>query len=107
MSYKVIPTSQFEKDLKKLFKKYPSVKSEISALVEQLKDNPKLGTPLLKNCYKIRLAIKSKGKGKSGGSRVITHVRVIREEVHLLSIYDKSQKANISDSTINKLLDLL
>ncbi|SDD38439.1 mRNA-degrading endonuclease RelE, toxin component of the RelBE toxin-antitoxin system [Algoriphagus faecimaris] len=107
MSYKVIPTSQFEKDLKKLFKKYPSVKSDISALVEQLQDNPKLGTPLLKNCYKIRMAIKSKGKGKSGGSRVITHVRVIREEVHLLSIYDKSEQSNISDSAINNLLELL
>lgn len=107
MSYKVIPTSQFEKDLKRLFKKYPSLKSDISVLVEQLKDNPKLGTPLLKNCYKIRMAIKSKGKGKSGGSRVITHVRVIREEVHLLSIYDKSEQSNISDSAINNLLELL
>ncbi|MFC3414186.1 type II toxin-antitoxin system RelE/ParE family toxin [Algoriphagus hitonicola] len=107
MSYKVIPTSQFEKDLKRLFKKYPSVKSEISELILQLKENPTLGTPLLKNCYKIRMAIKSKGKGKSAGSRVITHVRVVREEVHLLSIYDKSEQSNISDSTINQLLKLL
>ncbi len=105
MSYKIIPTSQFEKELKRLFKKYPSIKSDLFELVSQLKENPKLGTPLLKNCYKIRIAITSKGKGKSGGGRLITHVRIVKEEVHLLTIYDKSDQANISDSAINELLD--
>ncbi|MFC5191159.1 type II toxin-antitoxin system RelE/ParE family toxin [Algoriphagus aquatilis] len=105
MSYKIIPTSQFEKELKRLFKKYPSIKSDLFVLVSQLKENPKLGTPLLKNCYKIRIAITSKGKGKSGGGRLITHVRIVKEEVHLLTIYDKSNQANISDSAINELLD--
>ena len=55
MSYKIIPTSQFEKELKRLFKKYPSIKSDLFELVSQLKENPRLGTPLLKNCYKINL----------------------------------------------------
>lgn len=105
MSYKIIPTSQFEKELKRLFKKYPSIKSDLFELVSQLKENPNLGTPLLKNCYKIRIAITSKGKGKSGGGRLITHVRIVKEEVHLLTIYDKSDQANISDSAINELLD--
>jgi mRNA-degrading endonuclease RelE of RelBE toxin-antitoxin system len=107
MNYKIIPTSQFEKELKRLFKKYPSIKSDLLELIAQLKVNPKHGTPLLKNCYKIRMAIKSKGKGKSSGSRVITHVRVLKEEVHMLTIYDKSEQSNISDSAINQLLELL
>jgi mRNA-degrading endonuclease RelE of RelBE toxin-antitoxin system len=107
MNYKIIPTSQFEKELKRLFKKYPSIKSDLLELIAQLKVNPSLGTPLLKNCYKIRMAIKSKGKGKSSGSRVITHVRVLKEEVHMLTIYDKSEQSNISDSAINQLLELL
>jgi mRNA-degrading endonuclease RelE of RelBE toxin-antitoxin system len=107
MSYKIIPTSQFEKELKRLFKKYPSIKSDLFELVSQLKENPKLGTPLLKNCYKIRIAITSKGKGKSGGGRLITHVRIVKEEVHLLTIYDKSDQENISDVAINELLDQL
>lgn len=101
MNYKVIPTTIFEKELKKLAKKYPSIKEDIFLLVEQLKVNPTKGISLVNNCYKIRLAIKSKGKGKSAGGRVITHVRVLNESVHLLSIYDKSAKANISVADIN------
>lgn len=105
MNYKVIPTSQFEKELKKLSKKYPSFKSDLIDLVEKLRDNPTFGTPLSRSCYKIRMAIKS--KGKSGGSRVITHLRVLKEEIHLLTIYDKSEQSNISDSDINQLLEFL
>lgn len=105
MSYKIIPTPQFEKELKRLFKKYPSIKSDLLEILTQLKDNPRLGTPLLKNCYKIRIAITSKGKGKSGGGRLISHVRVVKEEVHLLTIYDKSDQTTISDAAINDLLN--
>jgi mRNA-degrading endonuclease RelE of RelBE toxin-antitoxin system len=107
MSYRVIPTSQFEKELKILFKKYPSIKKDLFELVLQLKENPTLGTPLLKNCFKIRMAIRSKGKGKSGGSRIITHVRVVNEEIYLLTIYDKSENSTISDAAIIKLLESL
>jgi len=72
MSFRIKAIPEFEKQLKKLAKKYPSIKSEFINLVKSLEENPKQGTPLLKNCYKIRIAIKSKGKGKSGGGRVIT-----------------------------------
>jgi mRNA-degrading endonuclease RelE of RelBE toxin-antitoxin system len=105
MSFKVIPTPQFEKEVKKLSKKYPSAKEDIGNLVKELKENPTMGVPLANNCFKIRLAIKSKGKGKSGGSRVITHVRVVKEAVHLLTIYDKSDQSAISDTKINRLLE--
>jgi len=56
------------------------------------------------NCYKIRLSVASKGKGKSGGARVVTFVRVVESMVYLLSTYDKSEKENISDAEI---LDIL
>jgi mRNA-degrading endonuclease RelE of RelBE toxin-antitoxin system len=105
MSFKVIPTPQFEKEVKKLSKKYPSAKEDIGNLVKELKENPTMGVPLANNCFKIRLAIKSKGKGKSGGSRVITHVRVVKEAFHLLTIYDKSDQSAISDTEINRLLE--
>jgi mRNA-degrading endonuclease RelE of RelBE toxin-antitoxin system len=68
----------FEKDLKKLAKKYNSLKLDLRALLNELKTNPNQGTSLGRNCYKIRLAITSKGKGKSGGARIITHI-VIRD----------------------------
>ncbi|MBW1619816.1 type II toxin-antitoxin system RelE/ParE family toxin, partial [Empedobacter falsenii] len=55
-------------------------------------------------CYKIRLAIKSKGKGKSGGARVITHLFIENETIYLLSLYDKSEQNSISDKEIKDLL---
>ena len=69
--YSVRPARSFEKDAKVLIKKYASLKQELFNLGRKLANNPTLGTPLGKDCYKIRLAIKSKGKGKSGGARVV------------------------------------
>ncbi len=79
------------------FKKYPSLKTDIAALGKQLQLNPQTGIPLGNDCYKIRVAITSKGKGKSGGARVITYVQIIKQQVLLLAIYDKSEAENISD----------
>lgn len=104
MSYSVKSISKFEKSLKKLVKKYPSLKSEYITLVNSLKDRPKQGTPLGKNCYKIRLSIGSKGKGKSGGARVLTHFYIDNETVYLLSIYDKSETESLSNHEIEMLL---
>ena len=73
----VSPILSFLRDLKALSKKYPSLKDDVNDLVKQLKQHPKSGTPIGKDCYKIRLAIKSKRKGKSGGARVITCVKII------------------------------
>ncbi len=104
MNYKINTIANFRKEAKKLIKKYPSLKSEIKVLGAQLTENPRLGTPLGNNCYKIRLAIASKGKGKSGGARVITHFYVTDNSVFLLSIYDKSEKDSITDQELLKLL---
>jgi mRNA-degrading endonuclease RelE of RelBE toxin-antitoxin system len=104
MSFEIRTIEPFERELKKLSKKYPSVKNDILDLAEELTENPLMGEPLGKDCYKIRMAITSKNKGKSGGSRVITCVKVINETVFLLSIYDKSEQENIEDSTLKSLL---
>lgn len=104
MSYNVEATGYFARQVKRLIKKYPSLKSEMSYLIESLEANPKQGTPLGRECYKIRLAIGSKGKGKSGGARVITHVYILRKTVYLLSMYDKSEQANIPSSLIDALI---
>ncbi len=104
MSYKVSTISNFRKEAKRLIKKYPSLKNEIAELGQELSQNAQLGTPLGNNCYKIRLSIASKGKGKSGGARVITYVFVAATTVYLLSIYDKSEKSTISDNELKELL---
>ncbi len=77
----------------------------MATLGEELQKNPTLGTPLGQDCYKIRLAIKSKGKGKSGGARIITYLITDNEEVILLTIYDKQGKDNISEKELKELLD--
>jgi hypothetical protein len=100
MSYNILATSFFERELKTLAKKHRSLKNDLATLIEQLEQNPTTGTELGNNCYKIRLAIASKGKGKSGGSRIITHVHVSAQNVYLIAIYDKSEMDNIDDKEI-------
>jgi len=73
-------------------------------LVSQLKQTPDIGKAIGKGCYKIRLAIKSKNKGKSGGARVITYFIDVNNTVYLLSIYDKAEKENISNKELDNLL---
>jgi mRNA-degrading endonuclease RelE of RelBE toxin-antitoxin system len=104
MSYNIIAVPTFRKELKKLAKKYHSLKPDLAALFESLEENPIQGTALGRNCYKIRLAISSKGKGKSGGGRVITNILIAEETVYLLSIYDKSEKENLTDKELEELL---
>ena len=104
MSYNVKTIDVFERQAKKLVKKYSSLKKELLALVQQLKENPQQGTALGNNCYKIRISVASKGKGKSGGARVITNIVVSEKNVYLLSIYDKAEKENISDKELKELL---
>ncbi len=100
MNYEIIATPRFRRDIKKLVKKYASLKKEFAELIEDLKKDGD-------NCFKIRIAIASKGKGKSGGARVITHVLIQEETVFLLSIYDKAERETISDKEIKELLDQL
>jgi mRNA-degrading endonuclease RelE of RelBE toxin-antitoxin system len=100
MNYKILPTHKFEKEIKRLIKRFPSLKKEYAVLIKELKTNPTAGTPLGNDCYKIRLAIASKNKGKSGGARVITYLVVDDTSVFLLTIYDKSELNNIPDKEL-------
>ncbi|MBS1756290.1 MAG: type II toxin-antitoxin system RelE/ParE family toxin [Bacteroidetes bacterium] len=104
MSYNILTIPPFDKQLKRLAKKYPSLKNEFAELLESLEQDPEQGNNLGNNCYKIRLAIASKGKGKSGGARVITNFVIAEETVFLISIYDKSEKENLTDKELNELL---
>ena len=107
MANKVIPTEYVENKYKRLSKKFLSLNSELEELEKVLLESPKQGEPLGANLYKIRLAIKDKGKGKSGGFRVITYL--IQElknyyEIYLITIYDKSEESTFSTSELKKLV---
>lgn len=104
MNYNLELTPHFKKEAKKLSKKYPSLKSELANLFSELEKHPTLGVPLGNNVYKIRLAIASKDKGKSGGARVITYVQTDEKTVLLFSIYNKGNRDSISNKEIQDLL---
>lgn len=104
MIYKVKTIAVFEKQARKLIKKYTSLKVELLKLVNELKENPEQGTAIGKRCFKIRIAIASKGKGKRGGARIITNIVISETTVYLLSIYDKSEKENLTDKELEELL---
>jgi mRNA-degrading endonuclease RelE of RelBE toxin-antitoxin system len=104
MSFRVGVSPTFKRKAKRLVKKYASLREELLELVARLEQDPEQGTPIGNRCFKIRIAIKSKGGGKSGGARVITCVIHVRKEVHLLTIYDKSEQGTITARELRALL---
>ncbi len=108
MSYQLRTIATFDSELKQLAKLHRSLKSDILQLGKELQENPLVGSDLGHGVRKIRLAITSKGGGKSGGARVITHTDIVTETrdgvVCFLSIYDKSDQSTITDKRIKELL---
>ena len=104
MSYRIELTENFKKEAKRLIKKYASLRTEILELGKELAENPTTGIPLGNDVYKIRLGVASKNKGKTGGARVITFVKIIDETVYLLSIYSKGEIDSLTD---NEIIDLI
>lgn len=102
--YNVLTTRSFERDAKILLKKYNSLLKDLAELNKLLVLNPTKGIPLGHNCYKIRLAIKSKGKGKSGGARIITYLVNKNKTVFLLTIFDKGERENLTPGELQELL---
>lgn len=102
----IIISERCKKELRQLSKKYRSVINDFEALVESLEQNPFQGSPLGKNCYKVRMSIASKNQGKSGGARVITCVKIVNDVVYLLSVYDKSEKDSIDEKELDILIKM-
>ena len=109
MNYRIRTHKVFDKEAKRLGKKYPSLKKDLIALGNGLLENPLLGVDLGNGFRKIRLTIASKGKGKSHGARVITHTQAIvnvneQGVITLLTIYDKAERETISKRDIMVLM---
>lgn len=107
MSFEIIATEPFERKLKRLAKKHKSLRADLLKLFSELETNPTIGDLIGKNYFKIRFAIASKGKGKSGGGRIITFVKIIQETVYLIDIYDKSEQETITDKELRLLISFL
>jgi mRNA-degrading endonuclease RelE of RelBE toxin-antitoxin system len=104
MSYSIELSANFKKEAKSLAKKCASLKTELAELFAELEENPTTGTPLGNDIYKTRLAIVSKNKGKSGGARVLSFVKVTQTTVLLFSIYSKGEVDNLTDKQIQGLI---
>ncbi len=104
MSYRIIPADNFSRELKRLTKKYPSLKEEIKEISNNLLDNPRIGTPIGHGCYKLRLSTPGKPGGKSKGFRIITYIVSRKEIIFLLSIYDKSEVSTLKDWEIKLII---
>ena len=104
MRIQVVP--EFEKALKKLSKKYPSLRSDFLHFLADLDEDPYIGAELFPNCRKVRMAIKSKGRGKSAGARIIIYIQGDRDQITLLYIYDKSEIDNLATDFIEYLIRL-
>ena len=105
MSSKKFTFQSFDKEGKRLNKRYKSFKSDLKELMNELSSSPSLGADLGGGLRKVRMAIKSKGTGKSGGARIITVVLAdIKDGLGLLYIYDKSERSTIKGKELTDLL---
>ncbi len=107
MSYEIKRLPTFDRQAKRLAKKYPSLKTDLRALFDSLQLDPTQGTAIGKGCYKVRMAIASKKQGKSGGARVITFVKITQDAVYLLALYDKSEKETLTAGELETYLELI
>lgn len=107
MSFEVRTTPHFEKEAKVLSKRYKSFKNDLKELIQDLSEDPNIGSELSPGIRKVRLAIVSKGKGKAGGARVITFTILssdIEGRVYLIDVYDKSDFSTVSVSILKRMI---
>ncbi|MDE6264601.1 MAG: addiction module toxin RelE [Paramuribaculum sp.] len=110
MSFEVLTTAEFESQAKALKKRHRSFKGDLMEFVLSLRENPFQGVELSPGIRKIRMAITSKGRGKSGGARVITYTVVTAEAegtVYLMNIYDKADFSTVELSVIKEMIQSL
>ena len=106
MSVTISTIDEFDRRARRLAKKYKSLKDDLRTLQQEIMENPIMGIDLGRGVRKIRMAIGSKGKGKSGGARVLTLTVLVSKDanVTLLTIYDKDEIDNVSDDYIRWLI---
>ena len=100
-------SDDFAKEAKRLAKKYPSFKQDYKDFLVSIKNNPLQGDEITKNIRKIRMAIKAKGKGKSGGARVITFnvlTNIENGHVYFLLLYDKEDASTVKVDVVKQLV---
>ena len=107
MKFEIITTPTFDKEFKRLKKKYSSLPNDLEIFGRELLGNPYIGSDLGGNIRMVRVAVKSKNKVKSGGVLVITYsviLKITDSVIFLVTLFDKSEKENIPDSEIKQII---
>jgi mRNA-degrading endonuclease RelE of RelBE toxin-antitoxin system len=104
MSFSISYTDTFEKELKHLKKKYPNIKKDLLAAIDEIEKDEQAGDHIKNHCYKLRMPISDKPAGKSGGARIIYKVDYNSRTIRLAMIYDKSERTNLFGKELDKLL---
>ena len=112
MNVEILVSDNFRREAKKYLKKFRTLKDELEVFRASLLENPRQGDKITEGVYKVRLASKSKGKGKSGGFRIINYLLEVEKDgngdihttVILLSIYDKSETSSLAENQIVRLI---
>ena len=105
MNFKLVPTPVFERAIKAFAKRHKSLRQDLTLFGDSLRQNPFQGVEISPGIRKIRMAIASKGRGKSGGARVITYTVIIAEDagvVYLMDIYDKAEHSTVDADIIRQ-----
>jgi len=100
----VIEQNLYKKAVKKLSKKYSNIFDDVDEFLNSIKTKEDLGIELKSNVYKVRIKNSNKNRGKSGGYRLISYLKIVDNELHLLYIYDKSQIVNLTEKEIDNLI---
>ena len=103
MNYKIDTIPRFEKDVKKLKKKFPKIKNDLVKFINELTSNPELGINLGENIFKVRIPNSSIPTGKSGGFRIITYYKT-DDTLYLVTIYSKTEQDNILTDTLRQIV---
>ena len=104
MKIEIIEQDLYKKAVKKLAKKYKNIYKDIDAFLNSISSKKDLGVELGSNIYKVRIKNSDKNRGKSAGYRLISYLKIVNNELHLIYIYDKSQISNLTEKEIDNLI---
>ena len=102
--YTVVEQELYKKAFKKLSKTYRNIDLDIKDFLQSINTKNDLGIELKSNVFKVRIKNNDKNKGKSSGYRLISYLAVIKNELHLLYIYDKSKLVNVTEKEVDELI---
>ena len=102
----VVFTPEFKRNLRRLAKKYGHIRDHLEPIINQLARGETPGDRVkgvADPVYKTRAPNSDARKGKSGGYRIIYHLKAPRQIV-LITLYSKSDQADVSSAAIRRII---